>query len=130
MNKKANVDAGIVFLAFLLIIVLIIAYAYHQNQQYTSVNANPYFTVTPDHIDWGNVSASTVTFKTVTITNTANYTSAPFNMTHNAPDYILLWWDSENVTITPFGNHTAGFALIPTANATEGPFTFDITLRG
>lgn len=87
------------------------------------------FGVTADvsEIDWGDMAPGLTKQVSFNVTSNSSIDGA-LTMTHTAPSYLTLTWDSEGVTLTPDETRAVTFMLTASDTAQPQSFSFDITI--
>jgi len=93
-----------------------------------NVEATNGLTVQPDTIDWGTLTPSQTVNRQAALTNTGN-TPLTLTMTHNSTVGTVTW-DAENTLLQPNQSLLVSFSLTVAATASQGTFSFAITVNG
>lgn len=133
MDKSTTIAIFIIFLIFGLIIIIALSNQPHLNNDSaitTSPTPNSQAQLICDHesLDWGNITSYGVLLQHVTLTNTGTADTNPLNMT-NTCNVGKLTWNREGQVIPANASLLVSITLLPSRNAPQGPFTFDITIN-
>lgn len=94
-----------------------------------TITTSPNLQATPNIIDWGTLRPTQQVTRQITLSNVGDASTQPLTMTHDSAVGVVTW-NLEGLTLYKGQNVIAKFTLTAFENASEGAFSFNITVTG
>ncbi len=86
--------------------------------------------VSPASLNWGTISPGASKTLQVQVSNTGNVPETLSMSTQGLPSYLAVTWDKAGTVLQPGQSTTASFTLTVAGSASQGSFSFNITITG